>query len=172
MLDLAQGDYIEKKEKLILMGNSGTRKTHLAVALGIFSCQNGKNVRFYTAAGLINQLMECQAALKLSQPERTLSRMDLLIIDEVGYVPISEKGSQLFFQIVATSYERQSLIMTTNPEFSKWLEIFGGEQLTGALLDREWGWHEFHIFPASWGYRLHYIWPLSALTCNWSKALQ
>lgn len=136
VLGLAQGDYIEKKENLILMGNSGTGKTHLAVALGICACQIGKNVRFYTAAGLINQLMECQAALRLSHLERSLSKMDLLIIDEVGYVPFSEKGAQLFFQIVATSYERQSLIMTTNLEFSKWPEVFGSEQLTGALLDR------------------------------------
>jgi DNA replication protein DnaC len=136
VLGLAQGDYIEKKENLVLMGNSGTGKTHLAVALGVCACQGGKNVRFYTAAGLINQLMECQAALRLSQLERSLSRMDLLIIDEVGYVPFSEKGAQLFFQLVAASYERQSLIMTTNLEFSKWPEVFGSEQLTGALLDR------------------------------------
>jgi len=136
VLGLAQGDYIERKENLILMGNSGTGKTHLAVALGICACQSGKNVRFYTAAGLINQLMEYQAALRLSQLERSLSRMDLLIIDEVGYVPFSEKGAQLFFQLVAASYERQSLIMTTNLEFSKWPEVFGSEQLTGALLDR------------------------------------
>ena len=134
VLGLAQGDYIERKDNLILMGNSG--KTHLAVALGICACQSGKNVRFYTAAGLINQLMEYQAALRLSQLERSLSRMDLLIIDEVGYVPFSEKGAQLFFQMVAASYERQSLIMTTNLEFSKWPEVFGSEQLTGALLDR------------------------------------
>src|SRR5208337_3369962 len=136
VVDLARGDYIDKKENLILMGNSGTGKTHLAVALGICACQSGKNVRFYTAAGLINQLMEAQAALRLSQLERSLSRMDLLIIDEVGYVPFSEKGAQLFFQMVAASYERQSLVMTTNLEFSKWPEVFGSEQLTGALLDR------------------------------------
>jgi DNA replication protein DnaC len=136
VVDLARGDYIEKKENLILMGNSGTGKTHLAVALGICACQSGKNVRFYTAAGLINQLMEAQAGLRLSHLERSLSRMDLLIIDEVGYVPFSEKGAQLFFQMVAASYERQSLIMTTNLEFSKWPEVFGSEQLTGALLDR------------------------------------
>jgi DNA replication protein DnaC len=136
VVDLARGDYIERKENLILMGNSGTGKTHLAVALGICACQSGKNVRFYTAAGLINQLMEAQAALRLSHLERSLSRMDLLIIDEVGYVPFSEKGAQLFFQMVAASYERQSLIMTTNLEFPKWPEVFGSEQLTGALLDR------------------------------------
>jgi len=134
--ELETGDYIREHRNIILLGNSGTGKTHLAVALGICACQSGKNVRFYTAAGLINQLMEAQAALRLSQLERSLSRMDLLIIDEVGYVPFSEKGAQLFFQMVAASYERQSLVMTTNLEFSKWPEVFGSEQLTGALLDR------------------------------------
>jgi len=136
VLDLAQGGYLEKRENLILMGNSGTGKTHLATALGLLACQQGKKVRFLTAAGLINQLAEAQAGLRLSHLERSLSQMDLLIIDEVGYVPFSEKGAQLFFQVVAQSYERQSLIITTNLEFSQWPQVFGSEQLTGALLDR------------------------------------
>jgi DNA replication protein DnaC len=136
VLSLAQGEYLERHENLILMGNSGTGKTHLATALGLLACQQGKKVRFLTAAGLINHLAEAQAALRLSHLERSLAQMDLLIIDEVGYVPFSEKGSQLFFQMVAQSYERQSLIITTNLEFSQWPQVFGNEQLTGALLDR------------------------------------
>jgi DNA replication protein DnaC len=135
VLDLAQGDYLDKRENLILMGNSGTGKTHLATALGLIACQ-GRKVRFLTAAGLINLLAEAQAGLRLSHLERNLAQMDLLIIDEIGYVPFSEKGAQLFFQVVAQSYERQSLIMTTNLEFSQWPQVFGSEQLTGALLDR------------------------------------
>jgi DNA replication protein DnaC len=136
VLDLAQGGYLEKRENLILMGNSGTGKTHLATALGLLACQQGRKVRFFTAAGLINLLTEAQAGLRLSHLERSLSQTDLLIIDEIGYVPFSEKGAQLFFQVVAQSYERQSLIMTTNLDFSQWPQVFGSEQLTGALLDR------------------------------------
>lgn len=136
VLDLAQGDYLDKRENLILMGNSGTGKTHLATALGLIACQQGRKVRFLTAAGLINLLTEAQAGLRLSHLERNLAQMDLLIIDEIGYVPFSEKGAQLFFQVVAQSYERQSLIMTTNLDFSQWPQVFGSEQLTGALLDR------------------------------------
>ena len=136
VLDLAQGSYLEKRENLILMGNSGTGKTHLATALGLLACQQGRKVRFFTAAGLINLLTEAQAGLRLSHLERSLAQMNLLIIDEIGYVPFSEKGAQLFFQVAAQSYERQSLIMTTNLDFSQWPQVFGSEQLTGALLDR------------------------------------
>lgn len=136
VLDLAQGSYLDKRENLILLGNSGTGKTHLATALGLLACQQGRKVRFFTAAGLINLLTEAQAGLRLSHLERSLSQMDLLIIDEIGYVPFSEKGAQLFFQVAAQSYERQSLIMTTNLDFAQWPQVFGSEQLTGALLDR------------------------------------
>jgi len=86
VLDLAQGSYLDKRENLILMGNSGTGKTHLATALGLLACQQGRKVRFFTAAGLINLLTEAQAGLRLSHLERSLSQMDLLIIDEIGYV--------------------------------------------------------------------------------------
>lgn len=134
--ELMRGHYIADHENVLIVGNSGTGKTHLATALGLIACQQGRKVRFFTAAGLINQLTEAQASLRLSYLERSLAQMDLLIIDEIGYVPFSEKGAQLFFQVAAQSYERQSLIMTTNLDFSQWPQVFGSEQLTGALLDR------------------------------------
>jgi DNA replication protein DnaC len=136
IMDLAQGGYLDKRENLILLGNSGTGKTHLATALGLIACQQGRKVQFLTAAGLINQLTEARASLRLSYLERGLAQMDLSIIDEIGYVPFSEKGAQFFFQVVAQSYERQSLIMTTNLDFPQWPQVVGSEQLTGALLDR------------------------------------
>lgn len=144
ILHLAQGEYLNKRDNLILMGNSGTGKTHLATALGLIACEQGKKVRFFTAAGLINHLVEAQAQLKLSQVQAALEKMDLVIIDEVGYVPFSESGSQLFFQVISTSYERQSLMLTTNLELSQWTQVFGSQQLTGALLDRLT--HHAHIF--------------------------
>ncbi len=136
VLSLAQGEYLDRHENLILMGHSGTGKTHLATALGLMACQQGKKEQFLTAAGLINQLAEAQAGLRLSHLERNLAQMDLLIIDKVGYVPFSEKGAQLFFQVASQSDERQSLTITTNLEFSQWPQVFGSEQVTGALLDR------------------------------------
>lgn len=136
VVELAQGSYIEKRENVILLGNSGTGKTHLATALGVSACEIGYRVRFFTAAGLINGLLEAQAALRLSHLERALARTHVLILDEVGYVPFSEKGAQLLFQTVSAGYERQSLVLTSNLEFSQWPQMFGSEQLTGALLDR------------------------------------
>jgi len=134
--ELMTGEYVDRRENVLFVGNSGTGKTHLATALGLIACQQGKKVRFFTAAGLITRLAEAQTSLRLSHLERSLAQMDVLIIDEIGYVPFSEKGAQLLFQVVAQSYERQSLIMTTNLDFSQWPQVFGSEQLTGALLDR------------------------------------
>jgi len=118
------------------MGNSKTGKTHLATALGLTACQQRKNVRFLIAGELINQLAEAQAGLRLFQVQRVLTKLDLLIIDEIGYVPCSLRGAEQFFQVAADSYERQSIIVTTNLDFSKWPEVFRSEQLTGALPDR------------------------------------
>jgi len=136
VLNLARGEYIDQKENLIFMGNSGTGKTHLATAMGLRACQQGRKVRFFTAAGLVNHLVEAQGALRLSGFQRTLANLDLIIIDEIGYVPFSESGARLFFQAAAESYERRSILMTTNLDFSKWPQVFHCEQLTGAMLDR------------------------------------
>lgn len=136
VLGLAQGGYLDKRESLALMGNSGTGKAHLATALGLIACQQGREVRFFTAAGLTNLLTEAQAGLRLPCLERTLAQMDLLVIDGIGYVPFPGKGAQPFFQAVAQGYGRQPLIMAANLDFSQWPQVFGSEQLAGALLDR------------------------------------
>lgn len=136
VLNLAEGGYIERQEVVILMGNAGTGKTHLAIALGLEACRKGRRVRFTTAAGLINELVEAREAHRLSRVEAMLDKMDLLILDEIGYVPFSRSGAELLFHVCAARYERGSLIITTNLPFSQWTEVFGDERLTGALLDR------------------------------------
>jgi DNA replication protein DnaC len=136
VLNLAQGEYIRKKENLLLMGNSGTGKTHLATALGLTACQQGKNVRFLTAAGLINQLTEAQAGLRLSHIQRVLAKLDLLIIDEIGYVPFSERGAELFFQVVADSYVQATLGATDPPHYKQYLRYDKDNRYTGVLSAR------------------------------------
>jgi DNA replication protein DnaC len=112
------------------------RKTHTAVALGILACQRGKNVRFYTATSLVNELVESQDQHTLGKRLAQLSRLDLLIVDEVGFVPFTAEGARLLFQTFSERYLKGSLLVTSNLEFSRWLEVFGDERLTGALLDR------------------------------------
>ncbi len=136
VLELAKGEYLSKNENVVLIGNMGTGKTHTAVALGVLSCQLGKKVRFYTATSLINELLEAQDQHTLGKRLAQLARLDLLIVDEVGFVPFTPEGARLLFQIFSERYLKGSLLITTNLEFSRWLEVFGDERLTGALLDR------------------------------------
>jgi len=136
ILELSRGDYIEKRENIIFMGSYGTGKTHLSISLGICACHQGKRVRFYTAAGLINELLEAQAQLRLGKLEASLARYDLIILDELGFVPFTKEGAEALFTFCSGRYERGSLIITTNLEFVRWKEVFGDEALTGALLDR------------------------------------
>jgi DNA replication protein DnaC len=136
VFQLAGGEYIAKRENLIMVGPTGVGKTHLAIALGTVACSQGKRVRFHTAAGLVNELSEARDLHQLSRIESRLDRHDLVVLDEVGYVPFSQDGARLLFNFISSKYERGSLILTSNLEFAKWTSVFGDEQLTVALLDR------------------------------------
>lgn len=134
--DLVSCQFIGEKKNLILFGPVGIGKTHLAIALGAKACEIGMNVRFYTVTELVLKLGEAHRAGRLERLVRDLLQLDLLILDEWGYVPIDKEGSQLLFRVVADSYESKSLILTTNLEFSKWGGIFTDEQMAAAMIDR------------------------------------
>jgi len=151
--ELIRGEYLEKRENILLVGNSGTGKTHLTTALGIAACGQGKRVRFYQVTELITQLMEAREDRDLSRLKKQLAKLDLLILDELGYVPASKLGSELLFDVISTAYERLSVIVTTNLPFENWTEVLGSERLTGATLDRLT--HRCHILEtAGESYRL------------------
>ena len=136
VLELSRCGFIERRENVILIGGYGTGKSHISVALGVAACYQGKRVRFYTAAGLINELLEAQAQLRSGKLEASLARYDLIVLDELGFVPFSKEGAEALFTFCSSRYERGSLAITTNLDFVRWKEIFGDEALTGALLDR------------------------------------
>ncbi len=136
LTELLRGEYIDKRENILLVGNSGTGKTHLSTALGIAACGLGKRVRFFQVTELITQLMEAREDRELTRLKKQLSKLDLLILDELGYVPASKLGSELLFDVISTAYERLSVIVTTNLPFENWTEVLGSERLTGATLDR------------------------------------
>jgi DNA replication protein DnaC len=136
VLDLARCEYITKRQNLLLVGNSGTGKTHLALALGLAACQKGFKVRFTTAAALVNEMIEAKDEKRLLKLQKQMAKMNLLIIDELGFVPFSKTGAELLFELISQRYERGSVIITTNLPFDEWPDVFGSERLTGALLDR------------------------------------
>ena len=113
----------------------GAGKTHVALGLGLADCQRGLSVGF-TAAALIHELMEARDERRLLNLQRQLSRLSLLIIDELGFVPLSPTGAKLLFEVFSKRYERGSILVITNQPFDEWTEVFGSERLTGALLDR------------------------------------
>jgi len=136
MLQLFNLDFITENQNLIFIGSPGTGKTHLSISLGMEACKQGKSVSFYTAAGLGNLLIEMEETLALSKFLEKLRKVDLLIIDELGYVSLSNKTTQLLFQIFSERYERGSIIVNTNLEFSLWGNIFHDEVMTAAIIDR------------------------------------
>ena len=133
---LKQAEFLERQENLILYGRNGAGKSHMATAIGVTACMQGKHVRFYKTAALVNELVAAKTKGLLVQFLKKLSKLDLLICDEWGYIPFDAEGSQLLFQVIADCYEKRSLIITTNIEFSRWNGIFYDDQLTSALIDR------------------------------------
>lgn len=129
-------EWIDLKENIILMGNVGTGKTHMSIALGIAACQRGKSVKFYKACDLVETLELKHLEGRSSHFRKALMKYDLLIIDEIGYIPFSQTGSELLFNVIAECYEKQSLMITTNLQFKEWESIFGSNKLTAAMIDR------------------------------------
>jgi DNA replication protein DnaC len=121
---------------VIALGNSGTGKTHVALGLGLAACQRGLPVGFTTAAALVHELLEARDEKRLLRLQKQLAGYRLLIIDELGFVPLSKSGAELLFEIFSQRYERGSTLVTSNLPFDEWTEVLGGERLTGALLDR------------------------------------
>ena len=136
VLELARCEYVERRENIIALGNSGTGKTHIALGLGLAACQKGLSVGFLTAAALVHELMEARDEKRLLRLQKQLAKYHLLIIDELGFVPLSKTGAELLFEVFSQRYERGSILVTSNLPFDEWTEIFGSERLTGALLDR------------------------------------
>ncbi len=145
--ELMSGTYIDQKENVLLIGNSGTGKTHLATALALGACQQGRKVRFFSATGMVTTLLERREERQLERFNRQLERLELIVLDEPGYIPFSKTGAELLFEVISRAYERTSLILTTNLPFEQWTEILGSQRLTGALLDRLT--HRVHILEAN-----------------------
>jgi len=136
VLELARGEFIDRRDNIIALGPSGVGKTHIAIGLGLAACQKGYRVRFTTAAGLVTELMEARDERRLQRLQQQLAAHHLLIVDELGFVPLSKTGAELLFEVFSQRYERGSVIVTSNLPFDEWTEVFGSERLTGALLDR------------------------------------
>jgi len=146
--ELGGCQYVDQGENVILIGKSGTGKTHFSTALAIEACRRNFKVRFYTACQLVTELVEARDEYRLKQLTDRLKRYDLLVLDELGYVPFSKAGAELLFQVLADRYEHHSTIITTNLPFPQWVEVFGAATLTGALLDRIT--HHCHILEFNW----------------------
>ncbi len=136
VLELARCEYIARRENVTAVGNSGTGKSHIALGLGLAACQKGLSVGFTTAAAMVRELIEARDEKRLLRLQRQLAAYKLLIIDELGYVPLSTTGAELLFEVFSQRYERGSTLVTSNLPFDEWTGVFGSKRLTGALLDR------------------------------------
>src|ERR1700726_3151752 len=136
VLELARSEYVLRRENVIAVGNSGTGKSHVALGLGLAACQKGLSVGFTTAAAMVHELIEARDEKRLLRLQRQLAGYKLLIVDELGYVPLSTTGAELLFETFRQRYERGSIIVTSNLPFDEWTGVPGSERLTGALLDR------------------------------------
>jgi DNA replication protein DnaC len=145
--------YIQERRNVIFLGRSGTGKTHMATALGIEACKNNFRTRFVTCYGLVNELVEARQERALQRLIQKVVRCDLLVLDELGYIPFSKEGSALLFQVLAERNEKGSVVITSNLGFADWTQVFGDATMTAALLDRLT--HKAHIINCSWeSYRL------------------
>jgi DNA replication protein DnaC len=136
VLELARCEWIDRRENVIALGPSGTGKSHVALGLGLAACQKGMSVSFTTAAELVNELMEARDERRLLRLQKQMAAVKLLVIDELGFVPLSKTGAELLFEMISQRYERGATLITSNLPFDEWTEVFGSERLTGALLDR------------------------------------
>jgi DNA replication protein DnaC len=147
VLELARCEFIDRRESVILLGGPGTGKTHLAIGLAAVPCQRGKRVRFFRVTELLTQLLEAREERVLGRLRSQLARLELLVLDEFGYVPASQVGAELLFDVISTAYEKTSVIVTTNLPFERWTEVLGHERLVAATLDRLT--HRCHLLEAT-----------------------
>jgi len=147
VLELAQGGYIRQAEPVLMVGNPGLGKTHLALALAVAGCRQGYKVRFHNAAGLVNDLLQAEDEHRVPKLLNAALKQHLIVLDELGFIPFSATGAHLIFQFCSALYQRVALIITTNLRFADWTQVFGDERLTAALLDRLT--HKAHILEFS-----------------------
>jgi len=136
VLELSQGGYLNRAENIILMGNPGLGKSHIATGLALAACRQGKRVHFFGVASLVNDMLAANRDLRLSRFIKPFTRLDLVVLDELGFLPFSKDGGQVLFQLCSDLHERVSIIITTNLRFADWNGIFGDEIMTTSLLDR------------------------------------
>ena len=136
VLELARCEWIDRRENVIALGPSGTGKTHVALGLGLAACQKGLSVGFTTAAALVSEMMEARDERRLLRFQKQMAAYKLLIIDELGFVPLSKTSAELLFELISQRYKRGATLITSNLPFDEWTETLGSERLTGALLDR------------------------------------